>query len=223
MMTVDAERDELPAGFRYAAAFGQGLATTRVCNAPCHLRIAPVPGLAHGPGRGLGVFNAGAAAIPAGACLGVYVGEVQQPGARDEGSDYAFRVNGLLIVDAAARGNWTRFVNGSSSPAAANLVALDNSAAEPGKPGRGAAATPLPLPRLRDHEVCFVATRSISPGEQLRFYYGDEYGFDEEGISPRSLDAFASRALLPPSAPGPRRRRPRILELERTRVRRGRG
>ena len=176
-MIVDAVAGHLPSGFRYIRAFRAPLATTQVCSVSCHLRVALVPGMAHKQGEGLGVFNAGGT-IPAQACLGIYVGQVRET--QDEDSAYTFEVNGF-VVDATAEGNWTRFLNSSSSQAKANLIALDNSEAAHGK--------------LLPHEVCFVTQRAVLPGEQLCFYYGPEYSFAEEGISARALDAAAARTL----------------------------
>lgn len=197
MMTVDIEPRHLPQeGFRYRAGFAPPRETTRACDAACHLRIAPVPGV-----ETLGVFNVGGT-IPCSSVLGVYVGDVGTE--QDEDSDYAFRVNDF-IIDSTRTGNWTRFVNTSSGFEEANVWALDShDLAEVGLPTR-----------LRDYETCFVASRDIAPGEQLRFYYGVEY--ELEGLSAGEIDAVATRRL--PDAVM-KRHGGELLVLERAGVRR---
>lgn len=109
------------------------------------------------PGMGKGIFAT--CSIPSGAWIGEYLGALvpSRLTAKTEGSLYLFDMSGDapkgVTCDAAAVGNWTRFMNHHCRP---NVQALD-------------------FVYARRRVTGFQTLRRIKKGEQLVFSYGDDY------------------------------------------------
>jgi SET domain-containing protein len=113
-------------------------------------------------GAGTGVFAT--TYIPKGKFLGRYLGvkrteEVffQLADSRRADPDYAFDVHSgaiHFILDAThlKNSNWTRFMNCSRNDQEENVIYQD-----------------------KNGQISFYARKSIYPGEELLFYYGEEY------------------------------------------------
>ena len=184
MPSVDILQTDVPVGFKYIHQFNAPWNMSKIKTSQCHLRVATVP-LTTGT-KNLGVFNVGTQ-IPAGAILGLYLGDVRE-GVQDDDDDssYTFEV-GRHVVDATSRGNWTRFVNGCSSVEVANVYPLDGYDSL----SLGGNALPLRVPLL-NHEVCYVTMQPIHSMEQLRMFYGTDYDL---GQCAATIDDFATRQL----------------------------
>ncbi|KAK4466045.1 hypothetical protein QBC42DRAFT_156277, partial [Cladorrhinum samala] len=110
---------------------------------------------------GKGAFLLAGNTIQAGDWIGEYLGRILPAGsARANTSDYVYKLDGLLNsrmrqvdVDAAAEGNWTRFLNHCCRP--------------------NCASAEIYVGKVR--LTAFYALRQISAGEELTINYGKAY------------------------------------------------
>lgn len=143
-----------------------------------------------------GVFNMGTSSIPPGTFLGFYVGDIHKLNGRKvpQDGEYIMETD-QYIIDAKHRGNWSRFLNTSSSQRASNVEAFENSTCLNQKDPKWIHDFIL---KLKGYEVVLFVKKEIKPRDQLLLFYGDEY-LDvmrkEDGIGKKEINATAKQCL----------------------------